>query len=67
MLELRKLNDINNNLKQELIDNGYNEIIVNLLVNRGYDENILEYAIKNNVLIWDREKLKLLIDIANYL
>ena len=41
MLELRKLNDINNNLKQELIDNGYNEMIVNLLVNRGYDENLI--------------------------
>lgn len=41
MLELRKLDDINNNLKQELIDNGYNEMIVNLLVNRGYDENLI--------------------------
>jgi single-stranded-DNA-specific exonuclease len=41
MLELRKLNDINNNLKQELIENGYNEMIVNLLVNRGYDECLI--------------------------
>ena len=41
MLELRKLNNINNNLKQELIDNGYNEMIVNLLVNRGYDEDLI--------------------------
>jgi single-stranded-DNA-specific exonuclease len=41
MLELTKMNNINNNFKQELIDNGYNEIIVNLLVNRGYDEETI--------------------------
>ena len=41
MLELRKLNDINTNLKQQLIENGYNEMIVNLLVNRGYDEDLI--------------------------
>ncbi len=41
MVELRRKNNINNNLKQELIDNGYNEMIINLLVNRGYDKELI--------------------------
>ena len=41
MINLTKMNNINNNLKQELIENGYNEMIVNLLVNRGYDEELI--------------------------
>ena len=41
MINLTKMNNINNNLKQELINNGYNEMIVNLLVNRGYDEELI--------------------------
>ena len=30
-------------------------------------KRMVDYASKNNVLVWDREKLKILIDIANYL
>ena len=41
MINLTKMNNINNNLKQELINNGYNEMIVDLLVNRGYDEELI--------------------------
>ncbi len=41
MLELNKIKNMNNELKQELIENGYDEFIVNLLVNRGYDKSII--------------------------
>ena len=41
MLNLKRINNIDNDLKQNLIENGYNEMIINLLVNRGYDEELV--------------------------
>lgn len=37
MLQLKKINNIDTELKSELESLGYNETIVNILVNRGYD------------------------------
>ena len=42
MLELSRIKDMNNELKQELIENGYDEFVVNLLVNRGYDKSVID-------------------------
>ena len=42
MLELNRIKDMNNELKQELIENGYDEFVVNLLVNRGYDKSVID-------------------------
>ena len=41
MIKLNKINNITSEFKNELVENGYNEMIVNLLVNRGYDEEII--------------------------
>ena len=41
MLNLKRINSIDNNIKQNLIENGYNEMIINLLVNRGYNEELI--------------------------
>ena len=41
MLNLKRINSIDNKIKQNLIDNGYNEMIINLLINRGYDEELI--------------------------
>ena len=41
MLELRRLNNKESEFKNELIENGFNEMIVNLLVNRGYDKETI--------------------------
>ena len=41
MIKLNKINNITSEFKNELVKNGYNEMIVNLLVNRGYNEEII--------------------------
>ena len=41
MIKLNKINNITSEFKNELVENGYNEMIVNLLVNRGYNEEII--------------------------
>jgi hypothetical protein len=41
MLELRRLNNKESEFKNELIENGFNEMIVNLLVNRGYNKETI--------------------------
>ena len=41
-LLLKKTKTINKELQQQLVDNGYNELLVNLLVNRGYEKDIVE-------------------------
>ena len=41
MLNLKRINSIDNKIKQNLIDNGYNEMIINLLINRGYNEELI--------------------------
>ena len=41
-INLKKINDININVQERLIDLGNNELVTRLLVNRGYDESLVK-------------------------
>lgn len=42
MLNLKRIENIDNNIKQSFIDLGYNKLLINLLINRGYEAEIIE-------------------------